>query len=331
MLDVMQQRARAALAASDDALCAQLLKACTADGGLLLPMTFQEVVAAGLPQTAVVIARAEAAGQELREAEATYARGSYLHAAAAAGAHPEVLEALIAAGAGGLEDRDDDGCTPLFLAATAAHETLQAVHALLAAGADPLARNKAGRTARGQGGLSEEVRRLQGAWKCKKLSVGGGRQAGARAVLSASAAQNTPLLPHLPEGQGAAGRGGGGCQGRKIQEARGAVGHTGQEDPDRVSLPHGLPVMPGTACGQLVHFPAWTVDAPHFSVETLRSLLSLPGQHRPAHNHQAEKGHAHHTSLYGGPRCCCRRSSCRSCLLLLLLLLPIVLPAFQLP
>lgn len=157
MLEAKQQRARAALAAGDDALCAQLIETCAADGGLL-PVMFQDVVAAGLPQTAVAVARAEAAGQDLREAEATEARGGYLHAAAAAGAGPDVLAALIAAGAGGLEDRDDDGCTPLHCAAAAGHEPVLAVEALLAAGADPLARNKAGRTARGQGSLSDEVR-----------------------------------------------------------------------------------------------------------------------------------------------------------------------------
>lgn len=157
MLEAKQQRARAALAAGDDALCAQLIETCAADGGLL-PVMFQDVVAAGLPQTAVAVARAEAAGQDLREAEATEARGGYLHAAAAAGAGPDVLAALIAAGAGGLEDRDDDGCTPLHCAAAAGHEPVLAVEALLAAGADPLARNKAGRTARGQGSLSDEVK-----------------------------------------------------------------------------------------------------------------------------------------------------------------------------
>lgn len=157
MLEAKQQRARAALAAGDDALCAQLIETCAADGGLL-PVMFQDVVAAGLPQTAVAVARAEAAGQDLREAEATEARGGYLHAAAAAGAGPDVLAALIAAGAGGLEDRDDDGYTPLHCAAAAGHEPVLAVEALLAAGADPLARNKAGRTARGQGSLSDEVK-----------------------------------------------------------------------------------------------------------------------------------------------------------------------------
>ncbi|KAL4457905.1 hypothetical protein ABPG75_012770 [Micractinium tetrahymenae] len=160
MLDGKQARVRAALAARNDPLCAELIAACAAEGGLLLPATFEEAVAAGLPQTAVAVARAEAAGQDLREAEATDARGGYLHAAAAAGAGPDVLAALLAAGAGGLEDHDDDGGTPLHCAATAAHEPVQAVKALLAAGADPLARNKAGRTARGQGGLSEEVKQV---------------------------------------------------------------------------------------------------------------------------------------------------------------------------
>lgn len=88
---------RQAIAAGRDAEAARLLRLLAA-GGALLPATFAELAAAGLPRSAVALAQLEAGQSDLRETEATDEGGSYLHAAAAAGAGAEVVHALIAAG-----------------------------------------------------------------------------------------------------------------------------------------------------------------------------------------------------------------------------------------
>lgn len=117
--------------------------------------TFEELAAHGLARTAVAAARLEAGTRDLREAEATPAGGSYLHAAAAAGAGMAVIQALLEAGCA-LDGHDGEGDTPLHAAAAAGH--LDACAALLAAGADVLARNGRGRTARLQGGVPQAVK-----------------------------------------------------------------------------------------------------------------------------------------------------------------------------
>lgn len=148
---------RQAVAAGDDAQAAHLLRQ-TQGSGPLLGATFDELAARGLPQAAVALAQREAGGDDLREAEATSEGGSYLHAAAAAGAGAQVLAALVAAGCA-LDGRDGEGkCTALHAAARAGH--LATCRALLELGADPLARNCAGRTAAAHGGMGDELKAL---------------------------------------------------------------------------------------------------------------------------------------------------------------------------
>lgn len=90
---------RRAIAAGQDAEAARLLRLLAAGGAQLLPATFAELAAAGLPQAAVAQAQLESGQLDLLEADTTDEGGSYLHAAAAAGAGAAVLTALIAAGA----------------------------------------------------------------------------------------------------------------------------------------------------------------------------------------------------------------------------------------
>lgn len=90
---------RRAIAAGQDGEAARLLRLLAAGGAQLLPATFAELAAAGLPPAAVALAQHESGQLDLAEADATDGGGSYLHAAAAAGTGTAVLTALIAAGA----------------------------------------------------------------------------------------------------------------------------------------------------------------------------------------------------------------------------------------
>lgn len=90
---------RRAIAVGQDAEAARLLRHHLSAAGMgLLPATFAELAAAGLPQAAVALAQIECGQTDLSEAEATDEGGSYLHAAAAAGAGAAVVSALVAAG-----------------------------------------------------------------------------------------------------------------------------------------------------------------------------------------------------------------------------------------
>jgi hypothetical protein len=123
-------------------------------------MKFEDLAARCLPLAAVALARLEAGcpgGTDLGEADGTTDGGSYLHAAAAAGAGSAVLEALLAAGCA-LDAADDAGDTALHVAARAG--CLVTVRALVAAGADALARNGSGRTPRAQSGVSQEAKAI---------------------------------------------------------------------------------------------------------------------------------------------------------------------------
>ena len=87
-----------AIAAGQDAEAARLLCLLSAAGAGLLPATFAELAAAGLPQAAVALAQAECGQADLGEADATNDGSLYLHAAAEAGAGAAVVAALVAAG-----------------------------------------------------------------------------------------------------------------------------------------------------------------------------------------------------------------------------------------
>ncbi|EFN51148.1 hypothetical protein CHLNCDRAFT_55321 [Chlorella variabilis] len=152
---------KAAIERADDEACFHLLtELAGASGHLpgLLPATFEELAAKGLPRAAVKLAQLECGSADLREAcDATPQGGSYLHAAAAAGAGAPVVAALLAAGCA-VDGRCAEGGTALHAAARAGH--LATCTALVEAGCDPLARNSNGRTARAQGGVGEAARAL---------------------------------------------------------------------------------------------------------------------------------------------------------------------------
>lgn len=152
--DTIAEALRRAVAARDDGAAAAILcqlGAAAADGTPppLLRTTFEELAAAGLAAAALAMARLEVAGEELGEADTTADGGTFLHVAAAAGAGAPVLQALIQAGCA-IDAHDGSGCTALHAAAAAGR--LATCAALLAEGADPLARDGNGRTARLQGG-----------------------------------------------------------------------------------------------------------------------------------------------------------------------------------
>lgn len=150
---------RQALAAGDDARAAALIREAADAGETLLGATFEELGAAAMPAAAVALAHTEAAGDSLADAEGTADGGSYLHAAAGAGAGAKVLAALVAAGCV-LDSHGGEGATALRVAARAGHAAT--CRTLLELGADPLARNSHGRTPRMQGGVGEETKALLG-------------------------------------------------------------------------------------------------------------------------------------------------------------------------
>ena len=156
--DATTAELQAAVAVGDDASATVCLRRLAAAAGappsLLRGVTFEGLAAAGLATAAVGLARWEAGGEGLAEAEATADGGSYLHAAAAAGAPAAVVSTLVAAGCA-LERHDGSGATALHVAAAAGR--LATCTALLDAGADPLARNGAGRTPRSQGRVPADV------------------------------------------------------------------------------------------------------------------------------------------------------------------------------